>query len=1115
MHSKYRFIGIRPFKKNENNLFFERENITEKILKSLYFNQITLIHSKAGYGKTSIINAGILPKLEEKQNLIFFYISIPNFIKNSKCNLSEILFKKIDNKIPKNSYLDKVITPENSLWYKLKRIESIENTEIIIILDQFENIFSFSETEISKFKDELVKALYEQIPENLRTKIDKKLAENKNLLTNQGIKKLYKNISLKLLISTRSDKIHKLDFFTDKIRNLTKNSIEIPPITPQQAKNILTKTASFKPKYNIDDNFLSHPFEITNELQSEIIDFLTNKGKNPVETYQLQIIGLEIEKIATKLMINKIGKAQISDFKGLYNDYYQAVINKIQDNIQRVSARKFIEDELIFEYEHRKLTVYQGIAKQKYKLNDDTLNLLIDNNIISKIKNKNNEIFYEISHDALITPILIAKEKRIKYEIEIENELKQKKFLELQAQRQKQKIIRIRRTAIILTLFVTIISIFSLIIFYQRNKAIENQKIASSNMYVAYALNYLQQDPTKSYRLAQKAFKIAPYNQIAQNTLIKSFYETNIFYGNVIKTGMPFDDAIFSHNCNNALLIKNTDKDDLLIALINKKGEISPLITPKSYISSINFSADDKKIIIAYYAGYAVLYDTKGKEICRYNHGGIVNFATISNDNSLVATCGNDKTTKIWSIDGKLLTTLHGHSEAVKYANFSNDNKKIVTSANDFSIIVYNTNGKIIAKYYYPKEYEFQNNEIQPVKFSPDDKKILFVVNDFLHFNFQIDIWDYANNKITKKFKNFSDWINTSYFADNQIIIATTKNNEAYIINTNNDEIKRLAGHTGSVCDARFNTDDDLIYTISTDQTIRTWKIYNLNILFDNFTGLEFLNFSETAKYFAFQKNDTLKIYDFTGKNILNINKKINNLKFSANDKFIVITDNQGICYLINTQNGFTQKLKEKIIAILADENKILIADSNNIYSFDYNAQLIENQKLTEKFDKIYLSENYIILVKKNSILLFDEQLNFLKKTEIANIRDIKFSNQQFIVETERKLYLLNYNLDKISEISVNQPISASNISQNGTFKAIATNKGLFSIYDKNNNEILSENFYNQVTKIVFSSDEKNVIVQYFTNDFKLMTKIFLLSPQEIVRYTDDLKLYGSIWQEF
>jgi ATP/maltotriose-dependent transcriptional regulator MalT len=96
MHSKYRFIGIRPFKKNENNLFFERENITEKILKSLYFNQITLIHSKAGYGKTSIINAGILPKLEEKQNLIFFYISIPNFIKNSKCNLSEILFKKID-----------------------------------------------------------------------------------------------------------------------------------------------------------------------------------------------------------------------------------------------------------------------------------------------------------------------------------------------------------------------------------------------------------------------------------------------------------------------------------------------------------------------------------------------------------------------------------------------------------------------------------------------------------------------------------------------------------------------------------------------------------------------------------------------------------------------------------------------------------------------------------------------------------------------------------------------------------------------------------------------------------------------------------------------------------
>ncbi|MFQ5544002.1 MAG: hypothetical protein ACE5FY_06580 [Nitrospiria bacterium] len=62
-HSPY--VGHRPFSSSESGLFFGREDEAHALLALLLENQTLVLHGPSGVGKTSLLNAGLIPLLEK------------------------------------------------------------------------------------------------------------------------------------------------------------------------------------------------------------------------------------------------------------------------------------------------------------------------------------------------------------------------------------------------------------------------------------------------------------------------------------------------------------------------------------------------------------------------------------------------------------------------------------------------------------------------------------------------------------------------------------------------------------------------------------------------------------------------------------------------------------------------------------------------------------------------------------------------------------------------------------------------------------------------------------------------------------------------------------------
>jgi energy-coupling factor transporter ATP-binding protein EcfA2 len=156
---KQPYPGLRPFQPDEWSIFFGRETIIDDVIERLATQRVVLIHGASGSGKSSLVLAGVMPRLA-RQHLRHGVSWITCAMRPSGGPLWNLAreFARIEGSEDDLDRIGHIIRLFNkrdaTLGNVVNSLRGLEGKRLCILVDQFEELFRF-ERETSREEAEL------------------------------------------------------------------------------------------------------------------------------------------------------------------------------------------------------------------------------------------------------------------------------------------------------------------------------------------------------------------------------------------------------------------------------------------------------------------------------------------------------------------------------------------------------------------------------------------------------------------------------------------------------------------------------------------------------------------------------------------------------------------------------------------------------------------------------------------------------------------------------------------------------------------------------------------------------------------------------------------------
>ncbi len=415
---------IVPYTKEDAAHFKGRDVDIRKFARILQYSDFSVLYAESGIGKTSFINAGIIPVFAAS-NYKDVIIHIPTEIYRTPAEqfrekfeqlLCECVFEKTDLR---EVAMDDCSNPEvqddlrKSLWWRLHaytyKITLNEQEQIVwpfIIFDQFEEVFQKASPEILNELFRVLADLSSKMPPS----------DLMGKLKTYDLDELYdqidNDIHFKVLFSLRKEYLAEFDHWTNtrhSIPEMLQNRMLLQSFTKEQAEDVITKQVlNGNAVHTLDlvkDNILSL-FERRNaEEPSNIV-----KQNAGYEAFLLSVICSRLYDFAQAKGIAQVTPKEMEGFNisSLILNFYETSIRDLSIPRQHL---KVIEEELVDEWgdrnrikaNTRNLTSIQ--FEKRYRKG------LEDKHII-----KNSDGYVELIHDRVAEAIFYKRKEVNKHQ---------------------------------------------------------------------------------------------------------------------------------------------------------------------------------------------------------------------------------------------------------------------------------------------------------------------------------------------------------------------------------------------------------------------------------------------------------------------------------------------------------------------------------------------------------------------------------------------------------------------------------------------------------------------------------------------------------------------------
>lgn len=730
------WFGLNTY--TEQDRLYGRDNESREVADIVLNNLLTIIYGRSGIGKSSLLRAGVFPRMRY-EDFIPVYVRLEH-------NTKETYLSQIDRKINEAANNNSLLIgseKDKSFGNLCELLSHYTFTDkqtgipkyIMLVLDQFEEIFTLTDTEHKKDVQDFFAELA--------------------LVLNGSAPQIEACAQFRMVICLREDYLYFLEQNSSTIPSLKRNRYCLKALDRQQGLEVIRcprpelvgEDTAHLVLDKIDTN---HSGEIDPSILSLFMHELYEKGEGVITRENIQTYG---DNIITNFY--KDGIDSISNKSAAYLESRLVTTDGYRHSLSKVDA---IND--------------GGVTAEE-------LDLLKQKRIITIEKGENNQQLIELSHDVLCPIALKSRNERKQRE--------EKERLEAKAKAMK------RRNRIIIFLLIIASSIIGA--FWFMNAEIRKQRnnmYASQSRFVAEKARELFEQGAYIKALAL-LMEVCPHYMKHPNRplvmevyqMLLDFYYKNIgintfFWGHTsnIKdvkfspdgrkaftisydgTAIIWDvkertallklrsynitDAKF-YNSEKIATISNEEKiiiwdiktgsclftlpghivefstngekiaiaKDSIVTILDMKTK-APLLTLNRYphfIKSVKFCSDENKFITTYYDETAKIWDIKNattlltlskciaispngeraiitpdyKTTIILNtvtgntltlHGNKITYAKFSPNGKMLATCSNE-TSIIWDVEtGSSLLTLQGHINNIE---FSLDCKRIIT----------------------------------------------------------------------------------------------------------------------------------------------------------------------------------------------------------------------------------------------------------------------------------------------------------------------------------------------------------------------------------------------------------------------------------------------------
>ncbi|MDJ0501064.1 MAG: AAA family ATPase, partial [Nostocales cyanobacterium LE14-WE4] len=598
------FIGAGWLKPAKNTSFVNKENISPEIEASgrkidvdellarigRTDKKIIVIHGQSGVGKSSLVNAGLIPALENKA--IGFQDNLPVTIRVYNSWFTE-LKKELLDVLPENlKSEDLKLDTQEDFILKLVEIEKYRRT--VLIFDQFEEFFFVCPDD------------------KARTEFFQFLGKCLN----------HKNIgSLRVILSLRVDYLHLL-LECDEISDMNIIGDGI------LSKNVLYKLGNLTPenaKTTIESLTKKTTFQLEPDLIKRLVEDLAGEVGS-VRPIELQLVGaqLETEKITTLAAYQKIGNKQ-----ELVKRYLGEIVKDCGKKNQELA-------ELLLYF----LTDEQGTRplKTKVELEADLKSLLerdqneAENNLdlVLEIFVKSGLVVllpenpcerYQLVHDYLA---LFIRQQQEPLSQQLEREKQQRKIGEA-------KLNRFLKIALAGSVAAGVALTLLTVTAWNAAKRAETQKQQAD----INAIQALTKSSEAMFASGERGNALIEALRVNQKVKLAPW--------STLDTQEPTTAAL-----SQAVYLQRNEKPEnkaLALAVNTLKGHESP-------VSSVGFSPDGKKLASGSGDKTIKIWDvTTGKVLNTLKgHEGYVLSVGFSPDGKQLASGSGDKTIKIWDV---------------------------------------------------------------------------------------------------------------------------------------------------------------------------------------------------------------------------------------------------------------------------------------------------------------------------------------------------------------------------------------------------------------------------------------------------------------------------------